>query len=183
MKRGNVERKSMSMSELGTESFQAIQPTTGIRGEERRWHRIKEVRREQGVSLRRVSQLLRTEVRELRREEEETSDLPLSRIYEWQKALEVPIADLLVDSAGPLSPPVLERARMVRVMKTVAAIMEKAENTGIERLAQTLVDQLVEIMPELKGINPWHSVGQRRSLNEYGRIMERSYSADIWRDC
>jgi hypothetical protein len=71
---------------------------------------------------------------------------------------------------------------MVRVMKTVAAIMEKAENTGIERLAQTLVDQLVEIMPELKGINPWHSVGQRRSLNEYGRIMERSYSADIWRD-
>ena len=182
MKRGNVERKSMSISELGTEGFRAIQPTTGVPNEERHWHRIKEVRREQGVSLRRVSQLLRTEVRELRREEEETSDLPLSRIYEWQKALEVPIADLLVDSAGPLSPPVLERARMVRVMKTVAAIMEKAENTGIERLAQTLVDQLVEIMPELKGINPWHSVGQRRSLNEYGRIMERSYSADIWRE-
>ncbi len=174
----------MSISELGTDGFPAIGPAAAanVPSDERRWHRIKEVRREQGVSLRRVSQLLRTEVRELRREEEETSDLPLSRIYEWQKALEVPIADLLVDSAGPLSPPVLERARMVRVMKTVAAIMEKAENTSIERLAQTLVDQLVEIMPELKGVNPWHSVGQRRSLNEYGRTMERAYSDDFWRE-
>jgi transcriptional regulator with XRE-family HTH domain len=145
-------------------------------------HRIKEVRQQQGVSLRRVAQLLGAEVRELRREEEDTYDLPLSRLYQWQRALEVPIADLLVDSGAPLSAPVLERARLVRVMKTVAAIMEKAHNTSIQRLAQTLVDQLVEIMPELKGINPWHSVGQRRSLDEYGRIVERSYSDDIWRE-
>src|SRR5690349_16725502 len=88
-------------------------------------HRIKEVRHQQGVSLRRVAQLLRTEVRQLRREEEETSDLPLSRLYQWQKALEVPVADLLVDAGAPLSAPVMERARLVRVMKTVAAIMEK----------------------------------------------------------
>jgi transcriptional regulator with XRE-family HTH domain len=145
-------------------------------------HRIKEVRQQQGVSLRRVAQLLGAEVRELRREEEDTCDLPLSRLYQWQRALEVPVADLLVDAGAPLSAPVMERARLVRVMKTVAAIMEKAQNTSIQRLAQTLVDQLVEIMPELKGINPWHSVGQRRSLDEYGRIVERSYSDDIWRE-
>ncbi len=146
------------------------------------FHRIKEVRQQQGVSLRRVAQLLGTEVRELRREEEETSDLPLSRLYQWQRALEVPVADLLVDSGAPLSAPVMERARLVRVMKTVAAIMEKSQSTSIQRLAQTLVDQLVEIMPELKGINPWHSVGQRRSLDEYGRIVERTYPDDIWRE-
>ena len=67
-------------------------------------------------------------------------------------------------------------------MKTVAAIREKSQNTAIQRLAQTLVNQLVEIMPELKGINPWHSVGQRRSLDEYGRVVERTYSDDIWRE-
>ncbi|HUY35170.1 MAG TPA: hypothetical protein VMV69_20665 [Pirellulales bacterium] len=177
----------MSISELDYEQDQdhdSGDPSQWIDDDiDRPFHRIKEVRRQQGVSLRRVAQLLGTEVRELRREEEETSDLPLSRLYQWQRALEVPVADLLVDSEAPLSAPVMERARLVRVMKTVAAIMEKSQNTSIQRLAQTLVDQLVEIMPELKGINPWHSVGQRRSLDEYGRIVERSYSDDIWRDC
>jgi hypothetical protein len=36
-----------------------------------------------------------------------------------------------------------------------------------------LSEQLVEIMPELKQVAPWHSVGQRRTLDEYGRIVER----------
>jgi hypothetical protein len=143
-------------------------------------HRIYDVRREQGVSLRRVGQLLHTDIRELRREEDPAVDLRLSRLYQWQAALEVPVADLLVDSGAPLSAPVLERARLVRIMKTVAAIQEKAPNTSIERLAQTLVDQVLEIMPELKGINPWHSVGQRRSLEELGRIAERTYTDPLW---
>jgi transcriptional regulator with XRE-family HTH domain len=173
----------MSISHLETEGLNAADPPTAdMTRKDEQLHRIKEVRREQGVSLRRVALQMRSDVRELRREEEETSDLPLSRLYQWQKALEVPLVDLLVDSHAPLSAPVLERARLVRVMKTVAAIAEKAENSGIQRLAQTLVDQLVEIMPELKGINPWHSVGQRRSLDEYGRIVERSYSDEFWRD-
>lgn len=173
----------MSVSELGTEGFRTVATTaTGMSEPNRPLHRIKTVRRQQGVSLRRVSQLLRTEMRELRREEEEATDLPLSRVYEWQRALEVPVAELLVDSNAPLSAPVMQRARLVRVMKTVAAIMEKAESTSIQRLAQTLVDQMVEIMPELKGINPWHSVGQRRSLEEYGRIVERAYPDDIWKE-
>src|SRR5258708_30818967 len=165
----------MSISELDYEQDQdSVDPSQFIDDDfDHPLHRIKEVRHQQGVSLRRVALLLGTEVRELRREEEETSDLPLSRLYQWQRALEVPVADLLVDSGGPLSAPVMERARLVRVMTTVAAIMEEAQNTSLPRLAQTLVDQLVEIMPELKGINPWHSVGQRRSLDEYGRIVER----------
>ena len=67
-------------------------------------------------------------------------------------------------------------------MKTVAAIREKAQTPSIQRLADTLVDQILEIMPELKEVNPWHSVGQRRSLEEYGRIVERTYSDDVWRE-
>ncbi len=92
----------------------------------------------------------------------------------------MPIADLLVESNGALSPPVQQRARLVRVMKTVAAIMEKSENLSIRRLAQTLVNQLVEIMPELEGVSPWHTVGQRRTLDEPGRIVERMYSENVW---
>jgi|SRR5215469_6706531 len=173
----------MSLSELDAQESDTIPATVnGSSAPGRALHRIQEVRRQQGVSLRRVGQLLRTDVRELRREEDPHCDLPISRLYQWQEALEVPVGDLLVDSGAPLSTPVLERARMVRIMKTVAAIREKAQSTCIERLAETLVDQVLEIMPELKGINPWHSVGQRRSLEEYGRIVERTYSDQLWHE-
>ncbi|HEY4307883.1 MAG TPA: hypothetical protein VGN12_00400 [Pirellulales bacterium] len=145
-------------------------------------HRIAAVRQQQGISLRGLARQLRTSIRDLEIEEEETSDLRLSRVYWWQSVLEVPISELLVDSNSPLSAPVMERARLVRIMKTVAAIAEKADNSSIKRLAQTLASQLVEMMPELEGVSPWHNVGQRRTLDELGRIAERPYSDDIWRE-
>ena len=64
-------------------------------------------------------------------------------------------------------------------MKTIAAIHERAQSVRIQRMAETAADQLVEIMPELKDVSPWHEYGQRRSLNEYGRIVERQMSDDF----
>lgn len=137
-------------------------------------HRLGDVRRRQGVSLRRVARELRMEMRSVREEEESTSDLSLSQLYRWQKILDVPISELLIECDAPLSPPVLERARMIKLMKTVAAIIERADSVGIRRMAETLANQLLEIMPELDGVAPWHAVGQRRTLDEYGRVVERS---------
>ncbi|MBX7166195.1 MAG: hypothetical protein K1X74_07585 [Pirellulales bacterium] len=145
-------------------------------------HRIAEVRRQQGVSLRGVARQLKRTVSELKLEEDPGSDLHLSQLFQWQEALEVPVGELLEESDAPLSPPVLERARMVKIMKTAAAILEKADHASIRRLAQTLVDQLIEIMPELQGVNPWHAVGQRRTLDEFGRIVERRISSDLFRE-
>jgi transcriptional regulator with XRE-family HTH domain len=145
-------------------------------------HRIAEVRHQQGMSLRTVSRHLGIEGRVLKQEELETTDLPLSALYRWQEALGVPIADLLVESNAPLSPPVMERARMIRVMKTVAAIMENAESPSIRRLAQTLADQLVEIMPELEGVSPWPVVGQRRSTSDVGRAADHRLASPVFRD-
>jgi transcriptional regulator with XRE-family HTH domain len=173
----------MSISELGAGEFAAVKPG-GTEPVARRvvLHRIAAVRNQQGISLRGLARQLRTSVSDLEAEEEETTDLRLSRVYWWQSVLEVPISELLVDSNSPLSAPVLERARLVRIMKTVAAITEKTDSTPIKRLAQTLASQLVELMPELEGVSPWHNVGQRRTLDELGRIAERPYSDDIWRD-
>lgn len=173
----------MSISELGTGQFDVVktQPTAPAVGRVA-LHRIAAVRRQQGIALRGLARQLRTSVRDLEAEEEETTDLRLSRLYWWQSVLEVPLSELLVESNSPLSTPVLERARLVRIMKTVAAIAEKAESSSIKRLAQTLASQLVEMMPELEGVSPWHTVGQRRTLDELGRIAERPYSDEIWRD-
>jgi transcriptional regulator with XRE-family HTH domain len=173
----------MSISEMGTGEFPVVKPHAAELPTGRvALHRIATVRRQQSISLRGLARQLRTSVRDLETEENESSDLRLSRVYWWQSVLEVPVGELLVDSNSPLSPPVLERARLVRVMKTAAAIAEKADSMSIKRLAQTLASQLVEIMPELAGVSPWHAVGQRRTLDEVGRIAERPYSADVWRD-
>ncbi len=145
-------------------------------------HRIQAVRKQQGLSIRSVSRRTKVEPRVLRAEEEESSDLTLSALYRWQKALEVPVSDLLEESHEPVSRPVMERARMVKIMKTAAAIRERTESEPVYRMALMLIDQLLEIMPELADISPWHSVGQRRTTNEFGRITDRTVSDDFFAD-
>jgi len=144
-------------------------------------HRLAAVRRQQGISQRNIARRLNIDIATVRQQEEETTDLPLSTLYLWQRILEVPIAELLVDSNAPLSPPVFERARMVKVMKTVAAIAEKADTPSMKRLLQMLISQILEIMPELTDVAPWHTVGQRRTLEEYGRVVERQLPDDLFK--
>ena len=47
-------------------------------------------------------------------------------------------------------------------------------------MAQTLVDQLVEVMPELQGISAWHAIGKRRRLDELGIAAMRTFSEDVF---
>ena len=138
-----------------------------------RLHRVAAVRRQQGLSLRSAARQLGKDVRSVQREEREDADLRLSELFQWQQVLAVPLTDLLEDPGMSLSRPVLERARMVRIMKTVKALVDRVESPAADRLVQTLVTQLVEIMPELKEVGAWHTVGQRRSLDECGRAAER----------
>ena len=146
----------------------------------KRLHRLASVRRLQGISRRTIARRLNVDIASVKQQEAETSDLPLSVLYQWQALLEVPAAELLVDSEEALSGPVLQRARMVRIMKTVLSILERSNQPGVKRMAQNLVEQLVELMPELKGISAWHAVGQRRRLDEYGRAAERRLSRDMF---
>ncbi len=99
----------------------------------------------------------------------------------WQEVLDAPVAELLVESEEPLSTPVLKRARMVRLMKTAGAILERASQPSIRRMAQMLVDQLCEVMPELKGVSPWHAVGRRRTQDELGQAAYRRIPTDALR--
>ena len=174
----------MATVERDTSAMTSRRPSLKLHDEypcpEKKLHRVATVREQQGVSLRSAARQLGSDVRELRHQESETTDLRLSELLEWQRVLEVPTIDLLVDPGTPLSRPVLERARLLRLMKTVMAIREQATSGQIKRLAQTMVGQLVEIMPELSDVGPWHSVGQRRSLDEYGVAAERSISEDFF---
>jgi hypothetical protein len=123
-------------------------------------HRIAETRRRQGISARSAARRLRITMDQVRRQEDPAYDMPLSELYRWQRALEVPVAELLIDSDAPLSEPVLTRARLLRVMKTVRALKESAGSVPIQRFATMLELQLIEMMPELQDVDAWHSVGR-----------------------
>lgn len=165
-----------TMQSSGSES---PMPSTTSR---RPWHRIAEVRRQQGVSVRSITRKMNLTAEEIRQQEDPTCDLTLSQLCAWQKALDVPLAHLLIDMDAPLSGPVLTRARMLRIMKTAQAIRENAKDTGTQRMALMLIEQLLEVMPEFKDVSAWHTVGQRRTQDEVGRIAERPISDNFIQD-
>ena len=148
----------------------------------RRMHRIATVRNQECISLRTVASKTHVPTRALRQQEHEWVDLPLSALYTWQEALDVPVADLLVEPDDNLSPGIAKRARLVKVMKTVASMITHTEDPTMKRLLVRLRDDLVDIMPELKTVVPWPSVGQRRTLNEYGRTYERQFPQHIFHE-
>ena len=176
-----IERGDLDRAEQGPLNLAPIQRGEAPAGEP--LHRIGEVRRRQGVALRTVARCLDVDMEEAARQENPGSDLPLSTLMRWQQVLDVPVAELLVESQDELSAAVLERARLIKVMKTAMTILEKSDSPRVRRLSETLVAQLVEIMPELEGVGPWHDATvPRRRRDDLGRIAERQIPTRMGRD-
>lgn len=150
------------------------------RRSQRRFHRIADVRRQQGVTIRNVARRLGIEIAVIRRQEQPDCDLRLSDLQRWQEVLEVPVAELLEEGEGQLSGPVLERSRMLKLMKTAAAIRERTGGTPVGRIVAMLIEQILEIMPELRDVTPWHTVGQRRTLDDLGRTARHIVPEDLF---
>ena len=133
--------------------------------------RVAEARMQQGFSLRTIARRTGIELRALRKHEDPTTDMKLSELRAWQLALELPLVDLLEDDLQPLSSPVKDRANLVKIMKTVVALKEAGGPPRVQRLADMLFEQMVELMPELKEVGGWPQHGSRRSGNS--RIIEQ----------
>lgn len=151
----------------------------GMPVHDRPLHRLAEIRRRQGVTRRTIARRLNTDIGTIKSQEEPDADLRLSILYAWQEVLDVPVSELLVETEEPLSMPVLKRAQLVRIMKTAAAIFERSQQPSIRRMAEMMVEQLCEIMPELSGVSPWHAVGRRRTQDELGQAAMRRISAEL----
>ena len=145
-------------------------------------HRLGEARRQEDLTRRTVARHLGITAEEVERQECTTTDLPLSVLHKWAKALGLPVAELVEEPDTLLSTPLFNRAHMVRVMKTAMAILERTGNPQTKRLAQTMVDQLMEIMPELRGISVSPAVGKRRSRDELGIVAQRCLSNAVFMD-
>jgi len=58
-------------------------------------HRIADVRRRQGISVRSAARRMHTSIDQVRRQEEPANDMLLSELLRWQRALDVPLADFV----------------------------------------------------------------------------------------
>jgi transcriptional regulator with XRE-family HTH domain len=157
-------------------------PAGGQERSRRQLHRLAAVRRQEGVSRRTIARRLGIGLREVQAQEQKSADLPLSTLYRWKEVLNVPISELLEEDAAEVSSPVMFRGKLLRVMRTAATILERTRNAATHRMAQFMVEQLIEIMPELKDTIPWPSVGKHRSRRELGRAARLRLPADLMRD-
>ena len=150
----------------------------------RRWHRLRTVREREGISLKTVSRRSHVGVPQLRQEEDETRDLTLSQLYVWQRALRVPISELMVDAEDSLDEKIRLRCAMLRLTRTAKTILRESRTATVRNLAQTMLNQIYEVMPEAAAMGPWNEVGQRRSPQDVPRIVEQTVPTGptgLWR--
>ncbi len=145
-------------------------------------HHLRSVRQRECMSIRSVARHLGINPRVAKAQEVETTDLPLSVLHQWAVALNVPIAELVAEPATELSLPLLNRARLLRIMKTSRAILEQSSQLRVRRMAQMLVEQLIDLMPELADVIPWNSTGSGRCRRDLGRAARLRLPADLMRD-
>ena len=73
-------------------------------------HRLGEARRQEDVSRRNVARHLGITVEDVRRQECQTTDLPLSVLHKWAKVLGLPVAELVAEPDDSLATPLFNRA-------------------------------------------------------------------------
>jgi transcriptional regulator with XRE-family HTH domain len=136
-------------------------------------NRIALVRQQQEMSLRSVARHTGVDVRTLRKQEKPTANLTLTELTNWANALDVPVKDLIDVPDQGLASPIQQRAQLIRIMKSAVSIQENADCESMQAFADTLVSQLIDLMPELDGISAWPTYGQRRGSEEVGRTAEQ----------
>lgn len=139
-------------------------------------HRIAKVMEQEGISPRSAARQMNLVQSQVYEESHPSCDLRLSALYRWQRILQVPLADLLNEPDRTLSPQVRLRSSLLKAMRTVRTIQERAVEDGIQTLAARLAEQLTEMMPELQTVPSWPAVGQRRTLDELGAVVENQIS-------
>ena len=141
-------------------------------------HRLTEVRRALGIPRRVLARRLGTSVRELRAKEK-SADLTLGTLCQWAAALNVPVTELVVERDECLAPTHLAQAQATRLMKVAAKLRDRARRRSVQRLAQTFVEQLAEILPVLEQLAQKNHCRSRRPSQSPASLPSRM-SEDVF---
>jgi transcriptional regulator with XRE-family HTH domain len=131
-------------------------------------HRLAEVRKKNGVTWFELARRMGVTAEHVRHQEE-AEDVSIGTLKLWSAALNVPITDLIVEPDEWLNAAHLEKPEAERLLRLAYKLRDRSRRRAIQRLAQTFVDQLTEMYPEMDPA----SNGQKRRV---GEISPRSRS-------
>jgi transcriptional regulator with XRE-family HTH domain len=114
-------------------------------------HRLASARKSRNLTRRAIARKLGTSVEDVRIQEEST-DLPISTLNKWAAALDLPVTELVVEPDEWQHRTHLPKSRAARLMRMAAKLRDRSRRRSIQRLAQTFVDQLTEILPALEQV-------------------------------
>ena len=135
-------------------------------------HFIASTLRKQNATLAGCARRLGLSLSEAAAQTRPDADLTLSQLYAWRAVLDVPTSELLpFDDLVP--DPIRNRALLLRTMKTARQLQDLSRGTRLEPAVATLVDQLIELMPELAEVPAWPTVGQSRAPRDPGSATRR----------
>ncbi len=144
-------------------------------------HSLKAIRLREEVSLRSIARRMGITQTLASDQEEGRCELSLSDLYRWQRALKVPISELLAVPDEKLTEEIRRRACLVRLAKSANSLVKKCSNPSERQLAQSFVHQLEELMPELSEVGSWPEP-RPRPLADLGRAGEELNIFDLQLD-
>jgi transcriptional regulator with XRE-family HTH domain len=143
-------------------------------------HRLGAVCRVKGISRRELAQRLGLTLQELR-QQEQSPDLSVATLFAWAAKLGVPVTSLVVDSEEDSVPPThLAQAQAARLMKLATRLRDRSRRRSIQRLSQTFVDQLVEIIPALTQLAKKNCRRSRRANPQSAAIVPRPLPEQVF---
>jgi len=113
-----------------------------------RLHRLAAVRREKGICRYELAEKLGLSVEEVRLQEQ-AANPSVGTLNQWATALNVPVTELVVEPDEWQDSTHLAKAKAERMLRVAATLRDHSRRRSIQRLAQTFVDQLTEILPAL----------------------------------
>ena len=136
-------------------------------------HRIGQIRSQQDVSVRALARKMNLSANQVRMQEDPNCDISLSSLYRWQQALNVPAAELLVEPGEGLSSPIQIRARLLRMMKTIATLLAEPQSDRTTDMIENLKTEILAVMPEVEHVDRWHGCSTSRDGRDVAAAVLR----------
>ncbi|MBN2295305.1 MAG: helix-turn-helix transcriptional regulator [Pirellulales bacterium] len=146
-------------------------------------HCLRKVRCREAVSRETIAEHLGIDVDTVELIENESTDIPLCLLHEWKKLLNVPIGELLVDTEGAFNAPEKIPAQLTALMRTAITLTRQNRQASVAHMAHNLINQLLEIMPELRQVVNQYGPRQTHPIHEYGLEFEDNFLDEMISNC
>jgi len=142
-------------------------------------HRLPHVRQTAGISLRSISNRTGIPTAELRRQEKSNA-ISLDDLVKWQKALGVPLSELLNESPERMDELIRLRAGLIQLMRSTKSLLTTETTSQQEAVLKNMVNELEGLMPELSEVSSWPQNGSRRQPRDVSRLETQVVAMSMW---